>query len=93
MYLKTFIHSLPNGEQVKFTVRDRIIKGKIFFYANLVDTELDYYKHLPDPQKETYYGMEMHNLKGETIYYIDSERLIDDILTKYGHEMLESEIE
>lgn len=91
MYRKTFLHTLPNGEQVKFTIRNKFIDGKIFFYANLVDTELDIYKKVPDSQKETYYGMEMKNLRNETIYYRNSERLINDILAKYGCEVLETE--
>jgi hypothetical protein len=85
------MHTLPNGEQVKFTIRDKFIDGEIFYYANLVDTNLESYQNEPDSQKETFYGMEMKDLNFDTIYYRDSERLINDILEKYGHVVLISE--
>lgn len=91
MFRKTIFHTLSDGTKAKFTIRDRIIDGERFFYANVIGTELDIYKNMPEVQKETYYGMEITNGKHQSINYRDGERLEKDILTKYGDEWLETE--
>lgn len=91
MFHKTIFHTLSDGTEAKFTIRDRIIDGEKFFYANVIGIELDCYKDLPDYQKENYYGMEITNGRQQSINYRDCDRLINDILTKYGDEWLETE--
>ena len=91
MYHKTIFHILPSGEKAKFTIRDRIIDGERFYYANFINVELDIYTNLTDQQKETYYGMEITNGRQQVINYRDAECLLNDILTKYGHKLLETE--
>jgi len=91
MFKKTIYHTLSDGTKAKFTIRDRIIDGERFFYANIIGTELDIYKNMPEIQKETYYGMEITNGRQQAINYRDVDRLEHDILTKYGDEWLETE--
>ena len=91
MYHKTIFHTLRDRTKAKFTIRDRIIDKRRFFYANIINIELDIYKNLTNQQKETYYGMEITNGRQQSINYHDKDRLIKDILTKYGHEWLETE--
>lgn len=57
----------------------------------MVNTELDFYKELSPLEKENYFGMEITNGKHQSINYKDNDRLINDILTKYGNEFLETE--
>jgi len=91
MYHKTIFHSLSDGTKAKFTIRDRIIDGERFYYANIINPELDFYKKMSDLEQENYYGMEITNGRQQSINYRDCNRLIDDILTKYGDEWLETE--
>lgn len=91
MYHKTIFHSLSDGTKAKFTIRDRIIDGERFYYANIINPELDFYKKMSDLEQENYYGMEITNGRQQSINYRDCNRLIDDILTKYGDEWLEAE--
>ena len=91
MIRKTIFHTLSDGTKAKFTIRDRIIDGERFFYANIIGTELDIYKNMPEVQREYYYGMEITNGKHQSINYRDGKRLENDILTKYGDEWLETE--
>ena len=91
MYHKTIFHSLPDGTKAKFTIRDRIIDEERFFYSNVINIELDVYKNLTDHEKGTFFGMEITNGRQQSINYSDAKRLEKDILTKYGHEWLETE--
>lgn len=88
---ESIFHTLPDGIKAKFTIRDRTIGGELFYYANIINTELDIYKNLSDLEKETYYGMEITDGKQHAINYRDAVRLKNDILTKYGNEWLETE--
>lgn len=91
MYHKTFYHSLSSGEKAKFTIRARIIGGKTFYYAKVINTELDVYKSLTDHEKEAFDGTEITDGEQGAINYRDPERLARDIITKYGIERLETE--
>lgn len=91
IFHKTIHHRLASGKTGKFTARDRIIDGETFYYANVIDVEDTQYKKLTVPEKEVYYGMEITNGKRQAINYRSSERLINDILTKYGNEWLQTE--
>ena len=91
MCLEILYHTLKDGEKAKFTIRSRMINGELFYYAQVVNTELDYYKNLTDIAKESYYGIEITNGKGKSINYRDLNRLKNDMLTKYGNEWLETE--
>jgi hypothetical protein len=93
MYHKTIFHTLPDGVKAKFTIRDRIINGEVFYYANIINIELDVYINLPnDMARDMHYGIEITNGKQQKINYRDVDRLINDILTKYGNEWLDTEI-
>ncbi|HTO14984.1 MAG TPA: hypothetical protein VLZ83_04400 [Edaphocola sp.] len=91
MYHKTIFHTLSDGTKAKFTIRDRIIDGDRYFYANIINPELDFYKAMSQIEQENYFGMEITNGRQQSINYRDSNRLINDILTKYGDEWLETE--
>ena len=91
MQYEIFYHTLPSGEKAKFTVRDRIINGEKFYYANVINIELDIYLNLSDFEKKSFTGMEITNGKGEHINYRSLDRLKDDIRSKYGREWLETE--
>jgi hypothetical protein len=92
MYHKTIYHKLSDDTNAKFTIRDRAINGQRFYYANVINVELDIYKNLSPLEQETFYGMEITNGRQQSINYLNAERLINDILTKYGNEWLETEI-
>lgn len=91
MYQETIFHTLHDGTKAKFTIQDRIIGKERFYFANIINVELDVYKNLSDFEKNTFYGMEITNGKQQSIFYKDKDRLKRDILTKYGHEWLETE--
>jgi len=91
MYQKTILRTLSDGTKLKFTIRDRIIDGEIFHYANVINTDLDFYKAMNSIEQEHYYGMEITNGRQQSINYRNRDRLINDILTKYGDEWLETE--
>jgi hypothetical protein len=91
MYYKTIFHTISNGEKLKFTIRDRIIDKERFFYANMINIELDFYEKFSKQEKENYLGMEITNGKQQSINYKSSDELINDLLTKYGNETLETE--
>ncbi len=92
MYYETIFHTLPDGTKAKFTIQDRIIKGEIFYYANLINIELDVYSKLSDVEKERFLGMEITDGNQHSINYRDVVKLKNDILTKYGSEWLKTEI-
>jgi hypothetical protein len=91
MYHKTIFHTLPGGENAKFTIRDRNIDGEVYYYANVINTDLDVYKNLSDQEKEICYGMEITNGQKRSINYRDADKLETDILNRYGYEWLETE--
>ena len=91
MYHKTIYHILPSGENIKFTIRDRVINGEVFYYANIINTDLDVYRKLDEERRKLFYGMEITNGRQQLINYRDADKLIGDILAKYGHEWLETE--
>lgn len=91
MYYKTIFHTVSNGEKLKFTIRERMIDKERYFYANMINTELDFYKKLSEQEKGNYLGIEITNGKQQSINYKSSDKLINDILTKYGKEFLETE--
>ena len=67
-------------------------KGEIFYYANLINIELDVYSKLSDVEKERFLGMEITDGNQHSINYRDVVKLKNDILTKYGSEWLKTEI-
>ena len=91
MYQETIFNDV-NGAKTKFTICDRIIDGEIFYYSHVINTELDVYKNLSETEKNMYYGMEISDGKGNKINYRDLEKLKKDILLKYSHEWLETEM-
>jgi len=91
MYHKPIFHTLSDGTKAKFTIRDRIIDGERFYYANVINIELDFYKAMEPAEKEHYYGMEITNGRQQPINYRSCDRLKNDILNKYGVEWLETE--
>ena len=92
MYHKTIYHKLSDGTNAKFTIRDRIIHREIYYYANVINVDLDIYINLSPIQQETFFGMEITNGRQQSINYRNADRLINDIQTKYGNEWLETEI-
>lgn len=91
MYHKTIFHTLSDGTKAKFTIRDRIIDGEKFYYANVINPDLDFYKAMDPIEQKNYYVMEITNGRQQSINYRSCDRLINDILTKYGDEWLETE--
>lgn len=92
MYYKTIYHTLSDGTKAKFTIRDRMINGKKYFYATVINTELDSYKNKSTTEQEQTYGIEITDGKQNSINYSDPDKLIGDILSKYGREWLQTEI-
>jgi uncharacterized protein YmfQ (DUF2313 family) len=91
MYHKTFFHTLSDGTKAKFTIRDRIIDDEVFYYANVINVEDHLYSQMNPTEQEHYYGMEISDGRQQNINYRNCDRLINDILTKYGNEWLETE--
>ncbi len=91
MYQKTIHHTLSDGTNVKFTIRERTIEGQKYYYANVVNTDSDSYQNLPEEQKETYYGTEITDDHHNSVYYKDPVHLLNDLLIKYGKEWLQTE--
>lgn len=83
---------MESGENCKFTIFDKVINGKSYYYARFINMDLDVYKKLNDFEKETFYGMEMTNGKQSTVFYKNPEKLESDIKKIYGREYLESEM-
>lgn len=75
MYHKTLFHTLSDGTKAKFTIRDRIIDGEVFYYANVINVELDFYKQMNPIEQEQYYGMEISNGRQQKINYRNCDRL------------------
>lgn len=91
MYHKTVYRTLPDIGRLKFTIRSRIIDGETFYYANMINTDLDFYQNMAEEDRRIFYGMEITNGSERPINYRNVDRLTDDILTKYGEEWLETE--
>lgn len=91
MYQETIFHTLPNGTKAKFTIRDRIIDGELYYFANLINIELDVYAKLSDFEKKSFLGMEITDGNQHSINYSNVARLKNDILTRYGREWLTTE--
>jgi len=91
MYYESFLHTLPNGIKAKFTIRDRIINNKIYYYANFINIELSVYSQLSIAEQNEYLGLEITDGNQHSINYSDAERLKSDILSKYGNAYLKSE--
>ncbi len=92
MTYKTFYHILISGENVKFTIADKIIKGDTYYYAKVINTDLDFYKELSDFEKSTSLGINVTNGRQATIYYKNPDRLENDLLEHYGINWLETEV-
>lgn len=92
MFLKTIFHTLADGTKAKFTIRDRIINGKRYYFANAINIEIEEYKKLNDVQKGTCLGIEITDGNQNSINYKNPERLISDILTVYGKSYLNTEL-
>ena len=91
MYYETLLHTLPNGIKAKFTIRNRIIEDKLYFYANFINVELSEYTMLSVPEQKECLGLEITDGNQHSINYSDAENLKRDILSKYGNEYLKTE--
>ncbi len=91
MYIKTVRHLFPYGLNAKITIRDRLIENERYFYANIINVELDEYKNLSEIEKEAFYGIEITDGKQQSINYRDPDKLIQDVITLYGNSKLETE--
>jgi hypothetical protein len=92
MYFKTIYHKFKDGQTAKFTIRDRIISSELFYYANVINTDDSTYRSLDKNEQEKFYGMEITDGNYKSINYKDVDKLINDILNKYGNEWLTTEI-
>lgn len=92
MIIKTFIHILPDGTKGKFTIREKEINGELFYFANAIDIESEFYLKKSPKERNKYLGVEITNGNQKTIYYRSAEQLENDIINKYGNEYLETEI-
>lgn len=91
MYQKTIYHTLESGENVKFTILDRYIDNEKFYYAKVINIDLEPYTQLNDNEKEKFFGVEVTDGKQNSINYRNAEKLIEDLKGKYGQEWLETE--
>jgi len=88
MKFKTFFHQLESGENAKFTISEKNINGSTYYYANVINTDLDFYKKLNEFDKENYLGANVSNGRQETVYYENPEKLENDIKNHYGKKWL-----
>jgi hypothetical protein len=91
MYQKSFYHTLSDGTKVKFTIREKTIDGEAYYYANVVNTEQDSYKSLPEEQQKTHYGTEITDRDHNLVLYRDPVQLLNVLLQKFGEEWIPSE--
>ena len=70
MIEETFFHTLKSGENAKFTLRSKVIKNQIYYYANVVGTDLDFYKNLTETEQKNYFGVEVSDGNQNTVYYL-----------------------
>jgi hypothetical protein len=75
MYLETIYHTLADGENAKFTILSRVINKQIFYYAQIINMDLNIYKNKSPAEQEKFYGMEIFNGKGKSINHSDKEIL------------------
>jgi hypothetical protein len=92
MIYKTFFHKLASGINAKFTIIETKIDNKQFFYAKVINTDLDFYKKLSDFERKQYLGVNVTNGNQKTVYYSDPVKLENDLKAFYGVKWLESEI-
>lgn len=92
MIIKTFFHILPDGTKGKFTISDTIINEEVFYFAQAIDVESEFYQNLSKEKQETYYGVELTDGRQNTVFYKDANRLEKDIIDNNGPNYLESEI-
>jgi len=92
MIIKTFYHQLESGENVKFTIKEKYIKGVKYYCAHLINTDLELYTNLTKQEQDSYLGMYITNGRQGRIYDKDAAKLEKDIKEKYGKEWLESEL-
>lgn len=92
MIEETFIHILSNGESAKFTISSRIVKNQMCYFANVVGTDIDFYKKLSTQEQREYLVVEVSDGNGNTVYYKDKKNLKNDLIKFYGNQWLKSEI-
>lgn len=92
MIEETFFHLLNSGENAKFTLRSKIINDRIYYYANVVGTDLSIYKNLTQKEQQETLGVEVSDGNQNTVFYNDKSKLKDDIIKFYGRKWLVSEI-
>jgi len=88
-----FIHQIIDGTRIKFTIHRKLIDNKEYYYARLINIDLDVYSDLSEIEQRSYYGMEMKQGTNHTIYASAPQRLKNDIINYYGTEtMIHSEL-
>ena len=92
MFNKSFHHNLPSGERAKFTIREKIINGKLYYIANVINIDIESYKNLSESRKEMFYGTEVTDGNQQTVFYSSAEKLANDIRQYYELKWLVSEI-
>jgi hypothetical protein len=90
MLIKTFHHKFPETE-VKFSIFQKTDSNAIYYYACAVDINLEVYSSMTSVQKSACYGAKVTDGKDGVVYYLSSERLVSDLVTKFGVERLTSE--
>lgn len=84
MLEETFFHSLINGENAKFTLRSKIINDRIYYYANVIGTDLNIYKNLSQKEQQESIGIEVSDGNYNTVYYSDKLKFKTDLIELYG---------
>jgi hypothetical protein len=90
MLVKTLEHQFP-ATKVKFSIFQEMDGKETFYYACAIDTNLAVYSRLTDNEKVAYYGAKITDGKDKTVFYRSHEKLVSDLLTKFGLERLASE--
>lgn len=87
-----FIHEIVDGTRIKFTIHSKLINNRNYYFAKLINIDLDIYNDLPEIEQRSYHGMEMKQGTNNTIYATDPQRLKNDIINYYGTDsMIHSE--
>lgn len=92
MTYKTLYHNLISGKNVKFTIADQIINGYTYYYAKVINTNLDLYKELTDFERSTCLGIKVTNGGQSTVFYKNPDHLENDLLEHYEINWFETEI-
>jgi hypothetical protein len=88
-----FIHTIEDGTRIKFTIHSKFVGGIEYYYAKLINIDLDVYRNLSELEQRSSYGIDMKQGTNSTIYSTDLERLKNDIINHYGTTtMIHSEI-